>query len=129
MAQDCQIDISLLNEIFNKHSMRWLFFFKEKFISSINKCNNSSTSSPNKLLWRYLKCIVKDNTCLEIGYWPNHFKILTSIIIPKPNKESYDSPKVFRPIVLLNTIEKLIKKFIGERLQFHLISNNFIHLS
>jgi len=51
------------------------------------------------------------------------------IIIPKPNKLSYDSPKSFRPIVLLNTLGKLIKKVIGERIQFHIASNDFIHLS
>jgi len=41
----------------------------------------------------------------------------------------YDSPKSFRPIVLLNTIEKLIEKVISDRLQFHIISNNFIYQS
>jgi len=50
-----------------------------------------------------------------------------SIIIPKPNKESYDSPKDFRPIMLLNTIGKLIEKVIGERLQFQSISDKFIY--
>ena len=34
---------------------------------------------------------------------------------------------MFRPIVLLNTLEKLIKKVIGKHLQFHMIFNNFIH--
>ena len=58
-----------------------------------------------------------------------HFKISTRIVIPKSNKKSYDSPKSFRPIVLFNTIGKLIKKVIGERLQFNTVSNNFIHLS
>ena len=51
----------------------------------------------------------------------------SSIIIPKPNKTSYDSSKMFCLIVLLNTLEKPVKKVIGEKLQFHLISNNFIH--
>ena len=60
---------------------------------------------------------------------PSHFKILTSIIIPKSNKRSYNSPKAFRPIVLLNILGKLIEKVISEFLQFHLISNNFIHSS
>jgi len=40
---------------------------------------------------------------------------------------SYDSPKTFRPIVLLNTMGKLIEKVIGDRLQFYVVSNNFIH--
>ena len=51
------------------------------------------------------------------------------VIIPKPNKPSYNSPKFFYPIVLLNTIGKLIEKVIGERLQFLIVSNNFIHSS
>jgi len=50
------------------------------------------------------------------------------VIIPKPNKKSYDSPKAFRSIVLLNTVGKLIKKVIGDHLQFHVASNDFIHL-
>ena len=67
------------------------------------------------------------NICIDLGYWLSHFKTFTTIIIPKPNKISYDSPKSFHPIVLLNTTEKLFKKMIGERLQFLMISNKFIH--
>jgi len=52
-----------------------------------------------------------------------------TIVIPKPNKMLYNSPKSFRPIVLLNTLGKLIKKVIGDRLQFYVISNNFIYQS
>ena len=51
------------------------------------------------------------------------------IIISKPNKMSYDQPKAFRPIVLLNTLGKLIEKVITERFQFTVASNDFIHLS
>jgi len=92
------------------------------------------------LLWSHLKIILKDNDCLniiistanvciELGYWPSHFKRSTTIVIPKPNKKLYDLPKAFRPIVLLNTVDKLIKKVIGERLQFNMASNEFIHPS
>jgi len=42
---------------------------------------------------------------------------------------TYDQPKAFRPIVLLNTLGKLIEKVIAERLQFMVASNDFIHLS
>ena len=42
---------------------------------------------------------------------------------------AYDHPKSFRPIVLLNTFGKLIEKVIAERLQFHVIRNDFIHPS
>jgi len=69
------------------------------------------------------------NACIDLEYWPNYFKISSTVIIPKPNKLSYDSSKSFRPIVLLNTLGKLIEKVIGERLQYHIVSNDFIHLS
>ena len=65
----------------------------------------------------------------KLDHWPLHFKISTSIIISKLNKESYDFSKAFRPIVLLNNLGKLIKKVIGKRLQFQSILNNFIHPS
>ena len=91
-------------------------------------------------MWSYLKIILKDdeclkiithiaNACIELEYWPSHFKKSTMVIIPKPNKKSYNSLKSFRPIVLLNTMDKLIEKVIRERLQFNMASNNFIHPS
>jgi len=49
------------------------------------------------------------------------------VVIPKPNKQLYNSPKSFRPIVLLNMLGKLIEKVIGERLQFQVTSNGFIY--
>ena len=49
------------------------------------------------------------------------------IIIPKPNKSSYDHAKMFCSIVLLNTLGKLIEKVIAERIQFTVVENNFIH--
>ena len=126
-AQYHQINISILDEISNKFSMSWVPFSKLEFTSSIIKCKNSSSPGPNKLMWRHLKCIVKDNMCLkkivniadmcfELGYWSLHFQVSTSIIISKPNKKSYDSSKTFRPIILLNYIGKLIEKVISKRL-------------
>ena len=55
--------------------------------------------------------------------------MLSTIIIPKLNKASYDQLKVFWPIALLNTLGKLIEKVITERLQFTVVHNDFIHLS
>ena len=90
--------------------------------------------------WRYWKSIIKNNECLSkiinianacinLGHWPKYFKISTTVIIPKPNKTSYDNLKAFRPIVLLNTLGKLIEKVIAERIQFTVTSNNFIYPS
>ena len=140
MAQDCHINFSLLDKISNKHPMKWLLFSEAEFVSFINKYNNSLTSGSGRLSWRYLRLIIKNSVCLKkiiniadvcfkLGYWTSYFKISTSIIISKLNKKLYNSPKAFRPIILFNTLEKLIEKVISEQLKFHSISNNFIHLS
>ena len=139
-AQFQEINENVLNKI-NSFSLSVQSNFSEKeFICTITKYSNLSTSGPNKLSWEHLKQIIKDKTCLkniiiitnayfELGYWPDHFKKSTTIVIPKPNKSLYSSPKSFRPIVLLNTLGKLIKKDIGDKLQFQVVSNNFIYQS
>jgi len=139
-AQFCDIDESILNEVETFPLSSWPDFSEKEFNHVIVNCSNSSTLGPDKLSWGHLKHIIKDklclkniisiaNACIELGYWPNHFKKSITIVIPKPNKSSYNSLKSFRLIVLLNTMGKLIEKVIGERLQFHVISNNFIHQS
>ena len=115
-------------------------FSREEFRIAIANCNNASTPSLDKLSWSHLKIILKDNeyldiiihianTCIELGYWPSYFKRSITTIIPKPNKKSYDLPKSFRPIVLLNIVGKLIEKVIRERLQFAMAANDFIYFS
>ena len=82
--------------------------------------------------------MVKDDKCLSnivnivnmwinLGHWLTHLKISPSIIIPKSYKVAYNLLKTFRQIVLLNTLVKLIKKVISERLQFQSIFKDFIH--
>jgi len=137
-AQHQQADTSILKEISNKAVFQWSPFSKEEFMSAINKCNNNSTPGLDRLSWKHLKKILKSstcfdnilniaNTCIDLGHWPSHFKVFTSIIIPKPNKTLYDTPKTFRPIILLNTLGKLIEKVVSERLQFQPLSNNSIY--
>jgi len=52
-----------------------------------------------------------------------------SIIIPKPDKPLYNTPKTFQLIILLNILKKLIKKAISSRLQVYFIILNFIYLN
>ena len=69
------------------------------------------------------------DACIDLGHWPSHFKCFSTVIISKPNKLAYNHPKSFCPIILLNTLSKLIEKVITKRLQFHIIRNDFIHSS
>ena len=139
-ALNRQVNLNILNEIEHKPSQKWSPFSRSEFQSVISKCSDSSAPGSDKLSWRHLKFIVKNDECLtniiniadlciNLGYWPNYFKFLTIIVILKPNKTSYDQLKVFCPIVLLNTLGKLIEKVVTERLQFMVASNEFIHPS
>jgi len=139
-AQMQEVDIYILDKILRKLIKEWNFFSKQELIDVLEKYNNLSTPGPNKLTWSHIKSIMRDNDCLlkfvdianlciELGHWLSHFKTSNIIIISKPNKSTYDSPKSYQLIVLLNTIGKLFEKMIGEQLQFHTISNNFIHQS
>ena len=140
MALNRQVDLNIINEIEHKPILVWLPFLKEEFKSAISKCSDSSAPGPDKLIWHHLKFIVKDdscliniinvtNSCINLRYWPEYFKISSTIIIPKPNKPSYNQPKAFRPIVLLNTLSKLIEKVVADRFQFMVTHNDFIHPS
>ena len=55
-----------------------------------------------------------------------NFKISTSVIILKPNKPNYTTPKSFRPIVLLS---KLIEKLISVHMHFEGIACGIFHSS
>ena len=138
-AQNRQVDLNILDKIKRKPPQKWSPFSKSKFLLAINKCKDSLAPGPDKLSWCHLKSIIQNDDCLAniinitdsciiLGYWPNYFKISTTIIILKPNKSSYDQPKAFRPIVLLNMLGKLIEKVVAERLQFLVVNNEFIHL-
>ena len=135
-----QVNTNVLNEIGFKTTSTWEPFSIEEFRQTIIKYNNSSAPGSDKLTWRHLKTILKQDdclsniinitdTCINLEHWPNHFKYSSTVIIPKPNKMAYDHPKSFHPIMLLNTLGKLIKKAIAERLQFLVVRNDFIHLS
>jgi len=135
-----QTDDNVLNEIENKPTQSWSPFSSHEFKSALIKCSDTSAPGPNKMSWRHWKLILSNDDCLSkvvdiadacinLGHWPDYFKISTTIVIPKPNKLSYDNPKAFRPIVLLNTLGKLIEKVIAERIQFTVAANDFIHPS
>jgi len=135
-----EIDIHVLDKISNKPMRSWNPFSKQELIDVIEKCNNSSALGLDKLTWNHIKSIIRNkdcifkliditNTCIDLEHWLSHFKTLTMIVIFKPNKSVHDSPKSYRPIVLLNMIGKLFEKMIREHLQFHTISNSFIYYS
>ncbi|RGP71680.1 glycoside hydrolase family 55 [Fusarium longipes] len=55
--------------------------------------------------------------CLDLSYYPDAFKNALTVIIPKPDKESYALAKSWRPIALLSTVGKLLEKILANILK------------
>ena len=101
-----EVDLHLLDEILDREPVNWTSFAREKLINTIEKCNNSLAPGPDQLTWGHVKKIVRSkkcitrlidiaNACIELGHWPYHFKTFMTVIIPKPNKTLYNTPKSF----------------------------------
>jgi hypothetical protein len=67
------------------------------------------------------------NACISTGFWLDIFKESVSVIIPKPGKPQHDTPKMFRPIVLLNTLGKLFEKMLVQRMQYDAVCLGIFH--
>ena len=59
------------------------------------------------------------NDSLSIGYYPAHFRESVIIILRKlRGNRDYTNPKNYRPISLLNTIDKIIETIIASRISY-----------
>ncbi|KAI1004857.1 hypothetical protein K3495_g3360 [Podosphaera aphanis] len=76
---------------------------------------------PNRLPKQCGATLSKDlaelfNACFNLGYHPKGFKESTTIVLRKPQKPKYDTLKAYRPIALLNTMDKLLEKLVANRI-------------
>ncbi|KAF7779125.1 hypothetical protein Agabi119p4_3470 [Agaricus bisporus var. burnettii] len=138
-ADNREVDVSsMYREIEEFEEREWVKFSVQEFHDALKNCAKNTAPGPDHVSWRLWKRFATDdkvcqfvtkiaNACFDTGYWPQHFKQSISVIIPKPGKPSYDKAKSFRPIVLLNTMGKLIEKMIARRLQFESIEAGVIH--
>ena len=132
------VQLSILDDVPYLASRPWVSFSILEMSKALKVCSNVSVPGPDHITWCYLKSILADdiyassilsltNFCITLQHWPRHFKELVSVIISKPGKPVYDTPKTFQPIVLLNTLSKLIEKMIARRLQFDTVKHSVLH--
>jgi hypothetical protein len=55
--------------------------------------------------------------CWKTGHYPAIFRHARTVVIRKPNKQSYKTAGAWRPIALLNTIGKLVEALTAKRIQ------------
>jgi hypothetical protein len=132
-------DPNVLDAIPPLEEREWPPFSHCEMTDALRACSSCSTPGPDHVTWRLLKMILLSDpqcsalivslatACLMVGYWPSYFKTSSSVIIPKPGKAAYNTPRAFRPIVLLNTCGKLIEKMVSTRLQFDSVKFGLLH--
>ncbi|KAK4207385.1 hypothetical protein QBC37DRAFT_242114, partial [Rhypophila decipiens] len=54
--------------------------------------------------------------CLELSHHPQAFRIAVIVLLKKAGKDSYRTPKSWRPISLLPCIAKIFEKVLANRL-------------
>jgi hypothetical protein len=138
-ALDRPIDLSVLGNKWESPSIRaWILHSAAEMLDALMGTSNQSAAGPDHIMWHHLKCIVCNsymsclflwlaNTYLQFGHWPAEFKASTTVVIPKPGKLLYDTPKLSCPIVLLNTLGKMFEKMLSNRLQFEAAEHGVLH--
>jgi hypothetical protein len=58
------------------------------------------------------------NQSPALGNCPSHFRQSTVVVLRKPGKANYTTPKAYRPIALLNTIGKIMDAMVAKRLSY-----------
>ena len=139
-AANHSVELSILDDVPYLVPRPWVSFSMLEMSEALKVCSNVSAPGPDYITWHYLKSILANdicasgilsltNSCITLWYWPQHFKESVSVIISKPGKPAYNTPKAFRPIVLLNTLGKLIEKMIARRLQFDAVKHSVLYLN
>jgi len=83
---------------------------------SPNGISNKALQAAAHILVRHLATLI--NQSLKLGYCLAHFRNSTTVVLCKPGKDNYTTPKVYRPIILLNTIGKIMDAIIACRLSY-----------
>ncbi|GAA6025715.1 hypothetical protein JCM10207_008980 [Rhodosporidiobolus poonsookiae] len=56
--------------------------------------------------------------CLRLGYTPAAWRDATGVVLPKPNKPDYSTPKSYRMIVFARLLAKLLELVVARRLAY-----------
>jgi hypothetical protein len=91
------------------------------------KTKKDNSPGPDGILNRVLHLLASDrpalfvrlfDACYRLSIHLTTFKRAITVLLRKPKKEDYLNSKAYRLIALLNTLEKVLKAVIAERIRF-----------
>ena len=72
-------------------------------------------------LWPYVSTRITQvfSASVRLAYFPTQWKTAKIVVLRKPGKDDYTTPKAYRPISLLNTLGKLLEAVMARRLSYY----------
>jgi hypothetical protein len=110
-------------------------FSESELDKLLRQTANKSAPGSSGIGWSMLKRgweAVKDhliliyNACFILGHHLAWWKEAKVVAIPKPDKPDYSLPKVHKPILLLETMSKLLEKAVAKRMQYDIVKYELI---
>jgi hypothetical protein len=110
-------------------------FTESELDELLRQTANKSAPGSSGIGWSLLKKgwgAVKDhliliyNACFSLGHHPARWREAKVIAIPKLDKPDYSLPKAHRPILLLETMSKLLEKVVAKRMQYDIVKYELI---
>ena len=144
-TQNRAVDMSVINILLSLPTREWNPFSKQELADALAMCASNSAPGWDHMSWKFLKFLTSksDNpkwhsicthrflnlfsACFTHGLWPDEFRRLVTVIIPKPGKDNYTKIKSYCPIILLSTIAKWMEKIINERIQYNAYKYGILH--
>lgn len=83
--------------------------------AGVDEVGNDLLKMSKDVVTPYLEHLFR--ACISLGYEPDQFKMAKTVLLKKPDKETYTLPNSWRPIALLSSIGKLLEAIIAHRLR------------
>jgi hypothetical protein len=94
---------------------------EDEVTAAILRPSKDKSPGTDRILNRVLKLIACESpalltrifqACLNQGYHPEHFRKACTVVLRKSGKPDYTDPSAYRPIALLNTLEKALESIV-----------------
>ena len=131
-----EIHFSFSSTIFIKNVAKFNYFSsiddktsmtRRKIIKVIHKINLNKTFKINKIINKTLRqlarIVIKQicfffNKCIKKKIQSSHFKKIFTIMLRKSKKKNYSKSSMYKSIALLNTLNKMLKSIVFERIRY-----------
>jgi hypothetical protein len=117
--------IDIENSFYSTSISCFLIITEREMKKTLRRLALDKTSSFDEISFRILRACFKTLTiilislfqsCIELSYYSNVFKIINTITIKKFEKDDYIVLKVYRLIILLNTLNKTLKLIMSRKI-------------